>query len=62
MKGVTNMSKEILGKVNAVKIVKYLGYAAVGITAVVEAISKNKNAETLSDLVKRVSELENREA
>ena len=62
MKGVTNMLKEILGKVNGVKVVKYLGFAVAGVAAVAQAVSKDKDAETLSDLVKRVSELENREA
>ena len=56
------MLKEILGKVNGVKVVKYLGFAVVGVAAVAQAVSKDKDAETLSDLVKRVSELENREA
>ena len=56
------MLKEILGKVNGVKVVKYLGFAVAGVAAVAQAVSKDKDAETLSDLVKRVSELENREA
>ena len=56
------MLKEILGKVNGVKVVKYLGFAVAGVAAVTQAVSKDKDAETLSDLVKRVSELENREA
>ena len=56
------MLKEILGKVNGIKVVKYLGFAVAGVVAVAQAVSKDKDAETLSDLVKRVSELENREA
>ena len=56
------MLKEFLGKVNGVKVVKYLGFAVAGVAAVAQAVSKDKDAETLSDLVKRVSELENREA
>ena len=56
------MLKEMFSKVNGVKVVKYLGFAITGLAAVAEAINKNKNAETLSNLVKRVSDLENREA
>ena len=56
------MLKEILGKVDGMKVVKYLGFAVAGIAAVVEAVSKEKNAETLSDLVERVSNLEDKES
>lgn len=56
------MLKEMLSKANGVKVVKYLGFAIAGLAAVTQAISKDKDAETLSNLVKRVSDLENREA
>ena len=56
------MLKEMLSKVNGVKAVKYLGFAIAGIAAVAQAVSKDKDAETLSNLVKRVSDLENEEA
>ena len=54
------MLKKILGKVDGMKIVKYLGFAVAGLAAVVEAVNKEKDAETLSDLVKRVSNLEDK--
>ena len=56
------MLKEMFSKVNGVKVVKYLGFAIAGLAAVTQAINKDKDAETLSNLVKRVSDLENREA
>lgn len=56
------MLKEILGKVNGVKVIKYLGFAVAGLAAVAQAVSKDKDAETLSDLVKRVSNLEDKES
>lgn len=56
------MLKEFLGKVNGVKVVKYLGFAIAGVAAVAQAVSKEKDAETLSDLVKRVSNLEGKES
>ena len=56
------MLKEMLSKVNGVKTVKYLGFAIAGIAAVAQAVSKDKDAETLSDLVKRVSNLEDKES
>ena len=62
MKGVINMLKEFLGKVNGVKVVKYLGFAVAGVAAVAQAVSKEKDAETLSDLVKRVSNLGGKES
>ena len=56
------MLKEIVGKVNGVKVVKYLSFAVAGLAAIAQAVSKDKDAQTLSDLVKRVSDLENEEA
>lgn len=63
MKGDDNMGlKNVLEKVNAKKIVKVGGFLVVGVMAVIEAVGKDKDAETLKDLTKRVSELEGKES
>lgn len=54
--------KNILEKVDAKKIVKIGSFLVVGVMAVVEAVGKDKDAETLKELTKRVSDLEGKES
>ena len=54
--------KEILSKVDGKKVVKWAGFAVAGVIAVVEAVSKDKDAETLKTLAERVSNLEGKES
>lgn len=54
--------KGILSKVDGKKAVKYLGFAVAGIAAIAEAVSKDKDAETLKNLAKRVSDLDGKES
>jgi len=54
--------KEILKKVDAKKVVKYVGFAVAGVAAIAEAVGKDKDAEALKDLTKRVSDLEGKES
>ena len=53
---------EILKKVDAKKVVKVIGFGVVGAMAIVEAIGKDKDAETLKNLTKRVSDLEGKKS
>ena len=54
--------KGILSKVDGKKVVKYVGFAVAGIAAIAEAVSKDKDAETLKNLAKRVSDLDGKES
>lgn len=53
---------EILKKVDAKKVVKVIGFGIAGVMAISEAISKDKDAEALKNLSKRVSDLEGKES
>lgn len=55
-------AKEILNKVDAKKVIKWLGFGVAGAMAIVEAVGKDKDAEALKDLTKRVSDLEGKES